>query len=141
MLTESILRRRKVEPALRAVALTRKAFELAGCSVAGAVAQVWWVCGACLLCAACAGGPKILEKGTVVVSFSSEETCGLHNPYEADATGCQLIAQGAIVCDGFGVIDGMLFAGDCEAPATASLLEVQGTSVSMTPVGGKESAE
>jgi hypothetical protein len=31
------------------------------------------------------------------------------------------------MCKGFGVIDGVLFAGGCEAPAELELLETQGT--------------
>lgn len=90
--------------------------------------------------AGCAAGPTVLSEGTVVVSFAGSETCGLHNPHEVEARGCRLLDHRAIVCDEFGVIDGVLFSGDCESPASANLLEVRGTSVVMTPVGGNRSA-
>jgi hypothetical protein len=69
----------------------------------------------------------LLSQGSVRVTFTGEETCGLDNPYLADAKGCRLIDKKAVMCDGFGVIDGVLFAGSCEAPAQYELLETRGT--------------
>ncbi|HKO92673.1 MAG TPA: hypothetical protein VJU61_16070 [Polyangiaceae bacterium] len=69
----------------------------------------------------------VLNSGRVRVTFQGEETCGLENPYLVDARGCRKIDRNALMCKGFGVIDGVLFAGGCEAPAEAEVLETRGT--------------
>jgi len=76
----------------------------------------------------CAGNAVVLHQGSVRVTFTGTETCGFDNPYLADAEGCRLIDKKAVMCSGFGVIDGVLFAGGCEAPAQYELLETRGTS-------------
>jgi hypothetical protein len=75
----------------------------------------------------CAASAVVLASGKVQVTFKSAETCGFDNPHVADAKGCRLIDQKALMCNGFGVIDGVLFAGGCEAPAEVELLETRGT--------------
>jgi len=83
--------------------------------------------GLCWLLSGCTPNAVLLSQGSVRVDFTGEETCGLENPYVADAKGCRLIDKRALMCDGFGVIDGVLFAGACEAPARYELLETRGT--------------
>ena len=86
------------------------------------------VSAACWLCAGCAANAIVLSQGSVQVTFTGAETCGFDNPYTAEAKGCRLIDKKALMCSGFGVIDGVLFAGGCEAPAQYELLETRGTS-------------
>lgn len=73
----------------------------------------------------------IATGGRFRVNFQGEETCGFDNPHVGNARGCRLIDEHALMCRGFGVIDGVLFAGGCEAPATVQMLEITGT----VPVG------
>jgi hypothetical protein len=88
--------------------------------------------------ASCTSTPLILSSGTVRVSFKGEETCGFENPYTADAKGCRVIDTRALMCRGFGVIDGVLFAGGCEAPAEAQVMATRGTlPVAPTPAGAE----
>jgi hypothetical protein len=87
-----------------------------------------------LAIAGCSSAPVILSHGSVQVTFKTEETCGFDNPYVADAKGCRVIDRKALMCKGFGVIDGMLFAGGCEAPAQAEVLETRGT-MPVVPAG------
>lgn len=75
----------------------------------------------------CAPSPQTLSSGVVHVSFTTDETCGFSNPYTVEAQGCQRLDEKAVMCKGFGVIDGVLFAGGCEAPAALEVLETQGT--------------
>ena len=88
-----------------------------------------WVAlaGAGYLLGACGPGVIVLDSGRVRVTFTGEETCGFDNPYEMDARGCRKIDRNALMCKGFGVIDGVLFAGGCEAPAEVEVLETRGT--------------
>lgn len=83
--------------------------------------------GVCALLFSCTPNTILLSQGSVRVSFTGEQTCGFDNPYVADAKGCRLIDKKAVMCNGFGVIDGVLFAGGCEAPAQYQLLETRGT--------------
>lgn len=76
---------------------------------------------------ACGSGTVLLSSGSVRVTFTSDETCGFDNPYVADANGCRVIDRKALMCKGFGVIDGVLFADGCEAPAEARVVETRGT--------------
>lgn len=76
---------------------------------------------------ACGSTPVVLSRGSVAVTFKTEETCGFENPYVADAKGCRVIDREALMCKGFGVIDGVLFAGGCEAPVEARVVETRGT--------------
>lgn len=69
----------------------------------------------------------VLSRGSVAVTFKTDETCGFENPYVTDAKGCRVIDRKALMCKGFGVIDGVLFAGGCEAPAEARVLETRGS--------------
>ena len=82
----------------------------------------------CWLGAGCAANTIVLSQGSVRVTFTGQETCGFANPYTAAAEGCRLIDKKAVMCNGFGVIDGVLFADGCEAPAQYELLETRGTS-------------
>jgi hypothetical protein len=91
-----------------------------------------------MVLAGCTSAPKILSRGSVRVTFSGEETCGFENPYVADAKGCRVIDDRALMCRRFGVIDGMLFAGGCEAPAEARVMETRGTSPVAPPAVGAE---
>lgn len=75
----------------------------------------------------CAASAVTLSSGVVHVSFTTDETCGFSNPYTVDARGCRRLDEKAVMCKGFGVIDGVLFAGGCEAPADLDVLETQGT--------------
>ena len=94
----------------------------------------------CLVLASCTPTPLILRSGTVRVSFKGEETCGFENPYTTDAKGCRLLDKRALMCRGFGVIDGVLFAGGCEAPAEARVMETRGTvPVAPTPASAEPS--
>lgn len=77
--------------------------------------------------AGCGSGPVVLSRGSVAVTFTTDETCGFENPYVTDAKGCHVIDRKALMCKGFGVIDGVLFAGGCEAPAEARVSETRGT--------------
>lgn len=79
------------------------------------------------LAGGCAPSAVTLHSGVVHVSFTTEETCGFSNPYTVDARGCRRLDEKAVMCKGFGVIDGVLFAGGCEAPAQVDVLETQGT--------------
>jgi hypothetical protein len=88
--------------------------------------------------ASCAAAPKILSRGTIKVTFTGEETCGFENPYVADAKGCRVIDDRALMCRGFGVIDGILFAGGCEAPAEARVMETRGTLPLAPPAAADE---
>lgn len=89
-----------------------------------------------LLMASCSSTPVVLSHGSVRVDFKGDATCGFENPYVVDAKGCRVIDRGALMCKGFGVIDGVLFAGGCEAAAEAEILETNGTSpVAPVPVG------
>lgn len=83
--------------------------------------------GLCWLLCGCTQTVVLLSQGSVRVTFTGEETCGFDNPYVSDASGCRLIDKKAVMCDGFGVIDGVLFAGGCEAPAQYELLETRAT--------------
>lgn len=82
---------------------------------------------ALLVGSGCAPSPATLSSGVVHVSFTAEETCGFSNPYTVEAQGCRRLDEKAVMCKGFGVIDGVLFAGGCEAPAEIEVLETQGT--------------
>lgn len=84
---------------------------------------IMWV----VVAAACSSAPPVLSSGNVAVTFTADETCGFENPYFADAKGCRVIDREALMCKGFGVIDGVLFAGGCEAPAEARIMETRGT--------------
>jgi hypothetical protein len=84
-----------------------------------------FLCGVLLF--GCTPSAILLSQGRVRVTFTGEETCGFDNPYVADAKGCRLIDKKAVMCNGFGVIDGVLFAGGCEAPARYELQETRGT--------------
>lgn len=75
----------------------------------------------------CAPSAATLDSGFVHVNFTTDETCGFSNPYTVEARGCSRLDEKAVMCKGFGVIDGVLFAGGCEAPAQVELLETQGT--------------
>jgi hypothetical protein len=89
-----------------------------------------------LLMAGCSSAPVVLSHGSVRVDFKGDATCGFENPYVVDAKGCRVIDKGALMCKGFGVIDGVLFAGGCEAAAEAEILETNGTSpLAPVPVG------
>jgi len=79
------------------------------------------------LLGACGPSVIVLSSGQVRVTFKGEETCGFDNPYLIDARGCRKLDRNALMCKGFGVIDGVLFAGGCEAPAEAEVLETRGT--------------
>lgn len=83
-----------------------------------------WVAAAVM---ACGSAPVVMSSGSIAVTFTTDETCGFDNPYVADAKGCRMIDRKALMCKGFGVIDGVLFAGGCEAPAEARVLETRGT--------------
>jgi hypothetical protein len=83
--------------------------------------------GAGYLLGACSPGVVVLSSGSVQVTFKGEETCGFENPYVVDARGCRKLDNNALMCKGFGVIDGVLFAGGCEAPAEVEVLETRGT--------------
>lgn len=76
---------------------------------------------------ACGSSTLVLSRGSVSVTFTTDETCGFENPHVAEAKGCRVIDREALMCKGFGVIDGVLFAGGCEAPAEARVLETRGT--------------
>ena len=95
--------------------------------------------GAGYLLAACSSGVVVLSSGSVQVTFKGEETCGFDNPYVVDARGCRKLDNHALMCKGFGVIDGVLFAGGCEAPADAEVLETRGT-MPVAPNRGQEPA-
>jgi len=89
-----------------------------------------------LLLFACSSAPVVLSQGRVRVDFKGDATCGFENPFVVDAKGCRVIDKGALMCKGFGVIDGVLFAGGCEAAAEAEILETSGTSPrAPVPVG------
>ena len=75
----------------------------------------------------CRTSPVVLSGGSVRVIFKGDETCGFDNPYVVAGKGCRVIDRGALLCRGFGVIDGVLFAGGCEAAAEAEVLETRGT--------------
>lgn len=100
-----------------------------------------WVAlaGACYPLGACSPSVIVLDSGRVRVTFRGEETCGFDNPYEMDARGCRKIDRNALMCKGFGVIDGVLFAGGCEAPAEVEVLETRGT-MPVAP-GGQDAPE
>ena len=83
-----------------------------------------WLVGAAV---ACGSAPVVLSRGSIAVTFETDETCGFENPYVTDAVGCRLIDRKALMCKGFGVIDGVLFAGGCEAPAEVRITETRGT--------------
>ena len=94
----------------------------------------------CWVLASCTPAPLVLRSGTVKVSFKGEETCGFENPYTTEAKGCRIIDKRALMCRGFGVIDGVLFAGGCEAPAEARVMETRGTvPVAPTSAGAEPS--
>lgn len=83
----------------------------------------------------CASSPATLSSGVVHVSFTTDETCGFSNPYTVEARGCRRLDAKAVMCKGFGIIDGVLFAGGCEAPAELEVLETQGTMPLSPPRG------
>jgi hypothetical protein len=93
--------------------------------------------GLCWLLFGCTSSAVLLSQGSVRVTFTGEQTCGFDNPYVADAKGCRLIDKKAVMCNGFGVIDGVLFAGSCEAPARYELQETRGT-LPVVPGRGEE---
>lgn len=101
------------------------------CCVAWAL--LGWVSG-------CAPSPATLSSGVVHVSFTTDETCGFSNPYTVEARGCRRLDQKAVMCKGFGIIDGVLFAGGCEAPAELEVLETQGT-LPLSPPRGEPPPE
>jgi hypothetical protein len=90
----------------------------------GLIAAATWLTAAAV---ACGSTPVVLSRGSIAVTFKTEETCGFENPYVADAKGCRVIDRKALMCEGFGVIDGVLFAGGCEAPVEARVVETRGT--------------
>lgn len=92
-----------------------------------ALALLGTLAGAALVGAGCASSPAMLSSGVIHVTFTSDETCGFSNPYTVEANGCRRLDEKAVMCKGFGVIDGVLFAGGCEAPAALEVLETQGT--------------
>ncbi|MEO8183329.1 MAG: hypothetical protein ABI895_31230 [Deltaproteobacteria bacterium] len=94
----------------------------------------WLLC--CFLFG-CSPSAVLLSQGSVRVTFTGEQTCGFDNPYVAQAKGCRWIDKKAVMCNGFGVIDGVLFAGGCEAPARYELLETRGT-LPVAPDRGQE---
>jgi hypothetical protein len=70
---------------------------------------------------------RLLAEGTVSVQFDNpDRTCGKPAAFEQPAEGCRVIDDEAVVCEGFGVIDKMLFSGPCEAPARFRVLDKQG---------------
>ena len=83
--------------------------------------------GAGYLLGACGPSVIVLSSGQIRVTFKGEETCGFDNPHLVDARGCRKIDRNALMCKGFGVIDGVLFAGSCEAAAEAEVLDTRGT--------------
>ncbi|MEY4546346.1 MAG: hypothetical protein RL685_2541 [Pseudomonadota bacterium] len=89
----------------------------------------------------CAASAVTLSSGVVHVSFITDETCGFSNPYTVDARGCRRLDEKAVMCKGFGVIDGVLFAGGCEAPADLDVLETQGTMPLSPPRGASTTDE
>jgi hypothetical protein len=89
--------------------------------------------------AGCGRAPVVLQGGSVRVIFAEAETCGFDNPYVVPARGCRVIDDNALMCKGFGVIDGVLFAGGCEARAEIQVIETQGTMP--TPVSGSDPQE
>jgi hypothetical protein len=80
----------------------------------------------------------VLQSGRVRVNFAGPETCGFDNPHLADARGCRVIDDDALMCRGFGVIDDVLFAEGCEAPASVELIEVSGTAPVTLPANGDD---
>lgn len=98
--------------------------------------------GLALAALACGGSaPVVLSHGSIAVSFETEETCGFEDPFIADATGCRVIDRKALVCAEFGIIDGVLFAAGCEAPAKANILETRGTVPLAASAAGGPAAE